>query len=357
MVINKRIRHWVTDFVFPALQLTHVDWLTEPFYSGIGSILMFHRVCPQENTIRIRGNAGLEVTPDYLDNLVQYLKNENYEFVSLDHVYNYLSGSSQPKKFIAVTFDDGYADNYTYAWPILKKWNVPFTIYVTTHFPDGEAILWWYLLEDVVLKQDQINWNYGDSIFHLDCKTTWQKEEAFHQLRQFFSSLEEKKLNSGLISFFGEQKVDLHEKTRELALNWDQIKEMSRDPLIEFGPHTVSHPTLSQLSETDAKDEMIQSKKIIESHTGMEAKHFSYPFGTNREAGIREFKLAGSCGFKTSTTTRYGNIFPQHSNQVHSLPRIPVNPIRDGNDPRTMNLWIRGALPCLINKFRRLPLK
>ena len=100
----------------------------------------------------------------------------------------------------------------------------------------------------------------------------------------------------------------------------------------------------------------IKSKEIIESHTGVEAKHFSYPFGTNREAGNREFNLSNSCGFKTSTTTRYGNIFPQHNDYIHSLPRIPVNRIRDGNDPRAMNLWIRGTLPCLINKFRRLPI-
>ena len=138
---------------------------------------------------------------------------------------------------------------------------------------------------------------------------------------------------------------------------------MSRDPLVPFGPHTVSYPSLSKLSKTDAKNKMIQSKEIIESHTGVEEKHFSYPFGKISEAGCREFILSKGCGFKTSTTTRYGNIFPQHHDHIHSLPRIPVNPIPLENDPRAMNLWIRGmnlwirgTLHCLINKFRRPPI-
>ena len=89
MVNKKRIRHWVTDLVLPILKLTKADCLTAPFYSGIGSILMFHRVCPTENKIRIRSNAGLEVTPDYLEKLIKFLFFEKLNKFQIDTEYKF----------------------------------------------------------------------------------------------------------------------------------------------------------------------------------------------------------------------------------------------------------------------------
>ena len=117
---------------------------------------MFHRVCPNKYEPRIRGNAGLEVTPEYLENTILFLRKNNYEIVSLTRAAQILNGRNKNKKFAVFTFDDGYADNYQYAYPIFKKHEAPFSIYVTTHLPDGEAILWWYLLEDLILRESQI---------------------------------------------------------------------------------------------------------------------------------------------------------------------------------------------------------
>ena|SRR5437764_15440766 len=105
--------------------------LARPLYSGIGSILMLHRVCREANRPRLGFNRLLEVTPELLEEAIVFLK-KKYEFVSLDQVYEILNGGKRKSKFIAVTMDDGYLDNYTHAFPILKKYNVPFTIYVTT---------------------------------------------------------------------------------------------------------------------------------------------------------------------------------------------------------------------------------
>ncbi|QPJ64088.1 MAG: polysaccharide deacetylase family protein [Candidatus Nitrohelix vancouverensis] len=297
----------------------------------------------------------METSPEYLDRLIQFLKRDGFQFVSLHQVCDYLKNAERPDKFIAVTFDDGYADNFLHAWPILQRHEVPFTIYVTTQFPDGDAILWWYLLEDVIHKEKRVDWDFQGASFRLDCSDRWSKEEAFHQLRNFFSLLDGEQLEKALHDFFGKRRIDLHEKTKELALSWNQITEMNRDPLVDIGAHTVSHPALSQLNERNAISEIMQSKERIESHTGEIVRHFSYPFGTVREAGPREFKLAADCGFDSSTTTRFGNIFPEHRDHIQNLPRIPINPKRDGENPESLRLWVHGTLPCLINQFRRLP--
>src|SRR5438105_3082694 len=131
----------------PVLYYSQIHQLTKPIYSGLGQILMFHRVLPETDKLRIHNHKSLEVSPEYLENLIQFFKKENYRFVSLDDVMQRGSNSKAQKKFVVFTFDDGYVDNYTYAYPIFKKHNVPFTIYVATSLPDGNAVLWWYLLE------------------------------------------------------------------------------------------------------------------------------------------------------------------------------------------------------------------
>ena len=88
---------------------------------------------------------------------ILYFKKLDYEIISLDQLYERLLHNSIEKPFVCFTFDDGYVDNYEIAYPVLKKHNIPFAIYVTTSFPDNTAILWWYILEDLVLKSKVIN--------------------------------------------------------------------------------------------------------------------------------------------------------------------------------------------------------
>ena len=89
----------------------------------------------------------------------------------------------------------------------------------------------------------------------------------------------------------------------------------------------------------------------------MEVKHFSYLFGTNRETGISKFVLARNSGLKSSTITKYGNVFSQHSDHIPSQPRITVKLLRDVRNLIAISLWVSGALPCLTKKFQRLQMK
>ena len=149
--------------------------LSKSFYSGLGSILMFHRVCPSSSKPRIRGNAGLEVTPEYLENTISFLHQNNYEIVPLGQVEKILNEGPREKKFAVLTFDDGYVDNYLHAYPILKKYKIPFTIYVTTNLPDGEAILWWYLLEDLILRENRIEFEINGQGHQFSCARSWDR--------------------------------------------------------------------------------------------------------------------------------------------------------------------------------------
>ena len=142
---------------------------------------MFHRVCPTDERMRIQGNSGMEVTPRYLESLIQYLLRLNYEIISLDSVYERLEKGHRGKKFIAFTFDDGYYDNFLYAFPILKKYNIPFTIYVATNYPDGLLTPWWYLLEELILKNDRLEFKEDGQFHNFFLQKTSRQRNCFSQ--------------------------------------------------------------------------------------------------------------------------------------------------------------------------------
>ena len=315
---------------------------------------MFHRVCPNSPTPRIRGSAGLEVTPGYLENMIWFLRQNGYEIVSLTRAAQILDGDYEEKKFAVFTFDDGYADNYLHAYPILKKHAVPFTIYVTTHFPDGEAVLWWYLLEDLILRESRIEFEFDGREYQYFCASVWEKEQTYQDIHELILNGSLGTLNQRIQQIFKNYDVDLLKKTSDLALSWQQIREMSKDPLVEIGAHTIHHYPLNKLSESAVQKEMEGSRDKIESETGQKIEHFCYPFGTKNEVGEREFQIAKKCGFKTSTTTHAANIFLEHKNLLERLPRIAVNEKRDNGDINYLNLWLNGTLPCIINKFKRV---
>ena len=112
--------------------------LTHPV---LGRILMLHRVVEQ----RSKGqNCELEITPDFLRQTIEDYRRQGYRFVSIDEVCDIIGKGRTDQPFVCLTFDDGYSDNFTIAYPILKRLNVPFAIYVTTGYIDGTAKMWWY---------------------------------------------------------------------------------------------------------------------------------------------------------------------------------------------------------------------
>ncbi|HIB43100.1 MAG TPA: hypothetical protein EYO37_03855 [Nitrospina sp.] len=355
MVYSKIIKRTTSRLIFPLLFYSRSYLLSKPFYSGLGSILTFHRICPEDSKPRIRGNAGLEVTPEYLENSIQFLRHNNYKIVSMTEAAQILKKGNSHEKFAVFTFDDGYVDNYLYAYPIFKKYGVPFTIYVTTQLPDGEAILWWYLLEDLILNVERIEFELNGRRYNYTCKNLWGKEWVYQDIHRLIISGSPENLNRRVQQVFKNfDNINFMEKTSELALNWHQIREMSEDPLVEIGAHTISHPPLNKVSESSVLEEMQGSRDKIELKTSQQVKHFSYPFGTSREVGQREFRIAEKCGFETSTTSSIGNIFPEHKNLLDQLPRIPVNQKRDNGEINYLKLWLNGILPCVFNKLKRV---
>lgn len=298
---------------------------SKPLLSGLGHILCFHRVLPKDKSARIVANSGMEISPDKLVYIINFFLQRNYQVISPDELHKILTEKIKPeKKFIVITFDDGYVDNYQYAYPLLKKLGIPFTIYVVTDFPDHKALMWWYFLEDYIIKNNKVTWLMDDKEVFFDTTTPEEKEILFLKLRLLMLSSSEFQVKMFVKNFMGFSDESIHEFVVDNSLSWAQIIQMSNDPLVTIGSHTISHKPLSKLTEKNVCEAMLQSKQIIEQKTGKPVWHFAYPYGSYNEISPREIINAEKAGFKTSVTLLQGNVFSRHRLFTQQLPRIPL---------------------------------
>ncbi|WP_298690874.1 polysaccharide deacetylase family protein [uncultured Sulfuricurvum sp.] len=288
------------------------------YFSGIATIFMLHRVSAFEKN-KLPPNENMKVSSEFLEKFITDLKSQGYEFISLDILHEILQKGKDVEKQIVFTLDDGYLDNYTHAYPIFKKHNVPFTIYITTSFPEKSAILWWYILEDLIVENKEILLSNGEKY---SCKTYEDKIKTFMAIREKIITFSQTHFLAQLNELFLDYKIDWFSKNKELCLNWEHIIELSKDELCTIAGHTKNHYSLNQLSIDEIKFEIIGANRMIEEKIGTKIEHFAYPFGSKREINRREFNLVKSLGFKTTTTTRTGNIYFEHKNHLECLPRI-----------------------------------
>jgi len=116
--------------------------LARPLLSGVGAILAFHRVRPPRGE-QFQPNRHLEISPAFLSEAIHRLRASGIEIVTLDEAHRRLVAGDFSQRFAVLTFDDGYRDTLTHAWPILKAEGAPFTLYVASAFADGDGMLWW----------------------------------------------------------------------------------------------------------------------------------------------------------------------------------------------------------------------
>ncbi len=275
-------------------------------------ILMFHRVVNTVQKNRI-SNDGIEVSQEYLTSLIKFYLQNKFTPLSIEKLPQ-INLKKTNKRYVVFTFDDGYLDNLTLALPIFKKNNIPFTVSVTTNYILKKDFAWWYFLEDLLLKHDNIQ--FDEESAPIIASNTNEKEYAFNTLR---ASVQK---NKSIIDYLV-QKYGLDKKKYEsMFLNEEQLVTLSKEPLVTIGAHTISHPSLAKLSESDSYHEIIHSKNIIENIIQKEINHFAYPFGTENDFSSREEKLVRQAGYKSAVTTCYGGYKDDLTNDILKLKRI-----------------------------------
>lgn len=285
---------------------------------SIGVIYMLHRVTDIDNS-KFLSNEELKVSPKFLEEYIISVKDQ-YDFISIDDLIIYNKERRKFKKpFIIFTIDDGYKDNYTKAYPIFKKYNIPFVIYLATDLIDNDKpYLWWYYLEQIITNHNTIELSTGEvyNCFHYD-----DKLHVFDKLRRRVLDLPSNNSESLFRSLFVKYNSELSVNYSELMLNWEEIKLMIKDPLCTIGAHTKSHCRLSLLSTDELNNEILQSKEIIENHIDKKVEHFSYPYGSQVDISSEIFAKISEFNFKSAVVSFGGNI-RRFTKSTFALPRV-----------------------------------
>jgi len=323
-----------------------------PLLGGAGVILTLHHVRPPRPD-RFQPNRLLEVTPRYFERVVERLRASSVDLVSLDEVYRRMTEKDFGRRFVCVTFDDGYRDTLEFAYPVLKRHQVPFAVYVATSFADRVGEMWWLVLEAVIARNAMVGLRMDGRDTWFECSSVQQKRALFDHLYWWLRGREtEDELRAVVRDMAMRYRVDIAAFCKELCMTWPELATLASDPLVTIGAHTVNHVILAKVPAEQVRAELDNSRSVIEAALGARPQHLAYPVGDPTSAGRREFAIAAELGFKTAVTTRPGAIFPEHAGHLLALPRISLN--GEYQRPRYAQVLVSGVATGLWNRFSRL---
>ena len=347
-----RFRDKVIRAGFEAIYFSRVHELLGTYCGGVGSILTFHHVRPARHDA-FQPNGLLEVTPEFLSEVVSILREADVDLISLDEMYRRMIAGEFDRRFACLTFDDGYRDNKEFAYPVLKQHGVPFAIYVPSSFIERRGELWWLTLEAVIASTDSVSIHMEGAIRTFSCAAAEEKQLAFTTIYWWLRSLTtDAEIRNAVRDLAARHSVHLRNLFDTLCMTWPELQELAADPLVTIGAHTINHPILAKTAPETALHEMKAGAADIARMLGQPLAHFSYPFGDPTSAGPREFAMARALGFKTAVTTRPGMLFPEHRDYLMALPRISIN--GGYQDTRYLRVLLSGTATALWNRFRHV---
>ena len=278
-------------------------------------ILVYHRVITDYKSWSID-----TVDKTDFEKQMIYLQ-KTHDIITLDKlVYALVKKKPLSKKTIVITFDDGYKDNYTNAFPILKKYNIPATIFLTTGHIGTDNIFWWDKIGYIFNYSNQNIFDIEDFDF-LKNNSIHNKPQTLTQVFKEFKKLPDDEKELFINKLIKKSKVDIPKNIgKNLIMSWEEVKEMNENG-IDFGAHTVTHPILTNISLSQAKQEIIQSKIDIEKRLKTTVKSFCYPNGQADDFNNEIINIIRESGFNCAVTTIPKTVEPDAN--LFNLGRIP----------------------------------
>lgn len=284
-------------------------------------ILNYHRILsPEEREYRLL--PAMYVFPETFEKHLRYLSH-NYQVVTMQQLMEERSSQrADPRPLCAITFDDGWSDNYHYALPLLRKYDMPATLFISTDFIDSNRVPWFYdLLRSLHLLSDCIEQGTANvealrSNELPESVVTWagllggQRLEAIERLIEALKLLPVSRLTDlvGTLSKLTQHASGHLSGGQPAMLTWDNVREMHRNGF-EIGSHGVTHWILTRLSGAQLEHEVLQSKQNIENELKEPIQGFSYPNGDYSDHVI---DLLQKAGYKYACTIKPGHVERQN---------------------------------------------
>lgn len=270
--------------------------------------------------------SGTEFLPTYMklseelfDRLLSDLA-RGFDVIPLDEALARLADPSQcdRKNAVVITLDDGYKDNLTHALPILKKYNMPATVFLEAGAVDRQSLTW--IHKFFYLRRYKGPAHIADEYMRgtsdekraekLREARAGPKEQLEYQIKRLLKyDIDHEERERIFENAFVEAGGDAQKLLDEAYLTWDEVSTMAEQG-ISFGCHTMNHPILSTLSKEDARQEIVGARTLIKEKTGIDAHTFAYPWGRNWDFNDETIDVLKEEGFSCGLVMDNSSLFP-----------------------------------------------
>lgn len=262
-------------------------------------ILTYHRFS--------RGQDASKVSAADFESHLQYLSLHNTVLPLAEAVERLKNGTSLPPNATVITIDDGYGDAYEIAFPKLKKYGFPATVYAITDFVDQKIWLWTDLMRHVMAKtmKEEVSFDFGSGdIVKASLTNDAKRLETANRINERLKTMPNEQKDERIADIAGRLNVELPAvpPTEFAAMTWDQARDMDADG-VTIESHTVTHPILTNVDEMELEFELTVAKARLEGHLDRSVNHFCYPNGSLNE-NVR--RAAENAGYASAVTTAYG---------------------------------------------------
>ena len=292
-------------------------------------ILMYHRVADLDCD-----PWQLAVTPGNFVEQMEVLR-AGRSVVPLEWLVRQLNDGTAPQGTVSLTFDDGYVDMHATATVVLARYDFPAMMFLPTGAIGNEDGFWWDILARIIFTApslpDDLTLETPGGDLHVafgDAEGAAQEQATpryatraelhlaiWHFLKHLEVNARRKSVNA-LAAWAG---VDSLPRDADRTLSHAELHEIVQSGLWSIGAHTVTHPSLPQLSAVDRNWEVVESRRACEELAGGEVRGFSYPFGDVDQSTVACVEAAG---FAFACTTVGGALTP--ASDVLKLPRVTV---------------------------------
>lgn len=263
------------------------------------TVLNYHRINDITQPDFDSFKPNVSASPTEFDRQMSYIKRW-FNVIGINDLVRWLEGDqSLPPYAALITFDDGYLDNYSYAFPILQKYNFQAVIYLASgHIGTNQPFFWDLAAYCFFHTQcDRVSFPNGTE---QRWTTPYQREQVLTAWIEALKSIPESEKQLVISHLPDQLKVSIpNGYFRNLMMSWDQVREIGKKG-IDFGGHTINHPILTRVSPEIAQAEIKGSKEMIEKELGQPVLSFAYPNGMTKDLNTEIEKITARAGYKAA---------------------------------------------------------
>lgn len=317
-------------------------------------VLMYHKISTPGSD-----PWELAVSPENFEAHLKILK-KRYVVIGIDELVHRLKNKSIKRNAIAITFDDGYLNNYTVAKPLLEQYNTSASFFITDDNLMHQQPFWWDELEEIILHTKQLpqnlSLNFNSKVLEFDLRGETTLNQHLEAKHTQFVAYEPPTLRAGLYYMIWQIMSPLPKKEQVILLNqikqWasfpaanskiekcmtlEQLKELSENSLFIIGGHTKSHPALAHHPKKIQQEEILENKAFLEKELKRKINFFAYPSGNYNEETLA---LMQESEFEAAFNT---NPYPvKGKTNIFKINRFQVNNWNGENFEMKLQNWFR----------------